>query len=312
MANPGAAKDANELEALVAPVLVRHTLRRTLPSASCVLSALLVLCVTVELTVGFRAYSELLASRDPGRRWMVSHEGFAQLWADGFGGYLPRLLDLAHVAGYALLFTVGLVAVAAARVWQAAEGGRGEVNLIARLPRTLARAQLQQNNRWEKTQADMADNARWLRAPVAALGTSAAQLNAAGGRMETTVKELTSAVTLLSDEARDRLATEAGGLAAAGGEFADRIGAAGLAAAREIGAVYQEAVAVAAGDLEEKMTLVGQQLAISVGEIRAAAQTLGASAQDVTVAVSRLCDLVARQGLGGGVNGSEDTRVKGS
>jgi hypothetical protein len=52
MARPGAAQDANELEALMAPVIVRYTLRRTL---------------------------------NPGRQWTVSHEGFARQCADGFG-----------------------------------------------------------------------------------------------------------------------------------------------------------------------------------------------------------------------------------
>jgi hypothetical protein len=85
MVKPRAAQDANELKALMGTVLVRYTLRRTLPSVSYVLSTLLVVCVTVELTLRFRAHGELLGGQDPGRQWTVSHEGFAQLWADGFG-----------------------------------------------------------------------------------------------------------------------------------------------------------------------------------------------------------------------------------
>jgi hypothetical protein len=231
------------------------------------LASLLAVCAAGELTVGFKAYSELLASRAPGDRSMAAHQGLARLWENGFGGHLPRLLDLTHVAGYTLLISIGLVALAMLRAFRlriesAAGAGR------------------------------LAD--QYLLGPaVATLGGAAGRLATAGDRLEESAAALAGAVTRINTELSGQLAGAADGLAAAGGDFADRIAASGVQAARDIGSVYQEAVAYAAADLIETMAAVSAQLTVAVGDVRAAAERLTASGESLTTAVSRLGGLMA-------------------
>jgi ABC-type transporter Mla subunit MlaD len=192
---------------------------------------------------------------------MVAHQGLARLWENGFGGHLPRLLDLTHVAGYTLLITIALVTLAVLRAIRAHTAGPAGPDQ--------------------------------LRPVVATLGGAAGRLATAGDRLEGSVAALTGAVTRINAELGDHLAGTANGLAAAGGDFADRIAASGVRAAREIGTVYQEAVAYAAADLTETMTTVSTQLADAVDDVRKAAKRLTASGESLTAAVSRLGELVA-------------------
>ncbi len=243
--------------------------RHALSALFLVLVSLLALCVAGELTLGFKAYSELLASQAPNVQSMVAHQGVARLWENGFGGHLPRLLDPTHVAGYAVILTAGMVVIATAQAIQDRRGGQRSTGQ----PIT----------------------------PGSVFGTAAARLAAASDRIEESVTALTTAVGRLGEEVGGRIAGAASGLAAAGGNFADHIETSGVQAARDIGAVYTEAVAYAAADLTEAMTTVNAQLVSAVGDVRTAAERIGASGESITAAVSRLSELLAedRRARGG-------------
>jgi len=326
---------------------------RALSAVSRVLIAFLVLCVPLEITFASRAYGRMI--RDPAQQSAAIGDGLPRLWEDGFGGQLPKLLDLTHVAGYALIAGLVLVVLELVRARQAQACARAEMRFTARLVSALTRAQLalsqhrlesparftaelsaaarrlgkmavsvSQAQEQTGTVVSGAESlirssgkvARQLQVSAAELGTSTHRLQAVGGRMEESVSVLGGAVDRLGYEITSRIAVATDGLTAAGGDFATRIGASGSQAARDIGAIYQEAVAAAAADLEEKMTLVGEQLAIYVGDVRTAAQSLGSSAGRMTEAVSELSRAIAGSAVlspaPSSVDGTENTRLKGA
>ena len=326
---------------------------RVLSAASRVLVVFLVLCVPLEITFASRAYGRMI--RDPSQQAAAIGDGFPRLWENGFGGQLPKLLDLTHVAGYSLAAGLALIVLTLVRAWQAQAYEHTELEFTARLISALTRAQLALSQRRldapGRLTGELSAAARRLGKMIASasraaeetgamvsgaeslirssskvtmqlqtsateLGTSAQRLQAAGGKIEESVFVLGGAVDRLGGEITSRIAVATDGLAAAGGDFATRIGASGHQAARDIGAVYQEAVAAAAADLEEKMTLVGEQLAIAVEDVRTAAQSLGSSAGHMTEAVSEL----SRAIVGSAVlspapssdDGSENALLKGA
>jgi hypothetical protein len=312
----------------------RRAFGRLLSAASSALIVLLVLCVPLEVTFAARAYGQMI--RDPVQRQDAIGQGLPRLWEDGFGGHLPKLLDFTHVAGYALIIAGVLVLLTLVRAWRTQADLRAEAGLTARLVPALTQAQLALNQRrldsparfagelsaaahhlgkivatasrlHEETTAIVGSTdsliksstrtAKQVQASAAELGTSAQRLRSTGDQIEQSVLTLGGAVARLGDEIAGRIAVATDGLTEAGGDFATRISASGRQAAHDIGAIYQEAVGTAAADLEEKMTLVGEQLAIAVGDVKTAASSLGTSAERMTEAVSRLSQAIADSGV---------------
>jgi hypothetical protein len=299
------------LSASAAAMRARHARLRALSAGTSVLAALLVLCVAAELTLGLRAYGDLLRSRAPGRQAILGREDLAQQWENGFDGHLPKLFDAAHMAGYLLLIAAGLVVLAVARTWQARAVGQAEADLLTGLAPMISRAGILMGQRLTEAQAESTAAAHDLRGPATMIGLAASRLTATSERLDDAVTVLAAAVSLLGDEIGGQFAAATDGLAAAGGDFAEQIRTSGVQAARDIGSVYAEAVAAAAAVLEEKMTLVGGQLAIVVGDVRTAAEVLGTAAGGVTAAVSTLSEMVAGGSGAGDTNGSAELRTKG-
>ncbi|MEV6982658.1 hypothetical protein AB0M95_15540 [Sphaerisporangium sp. NPDC051017] len=356
----------------------RPRLRRNLSLLASSLVFLPLLCTWLGISGAASAYGSMLGDPE-GRRASAGHS-FLELWQSGFGGRLTGLLDLTHVAVYALVSIGLLIAVTAAAsgLRQADEqaAARRREALLSRLVPVLSRAQRALNRRRldsparfaaelslaahhlgelledvDRTQRSTSDLAlrnaqasKELRASAASLTTATERLqttSAAAGaaatalrgvvgrlgdeitgqaadaaaRLETSAEaartelgalQATGRATLreVGDQVEETLAGLAervsqatDGLVAAGGGFAAEIGASGGRAARDIGHTYQEAVAAAAVDLEEKMILIGERLNTAVREIR---ETSREQAESARAAAAPDLDAAWRAAVAGG------------
>ncbi|MEU9890371.1 hypothetical protein [Sphaerisporangium sp. NPDC051011] len=122
----------------------------------------------------------------------------------------------------------------------------------------------------------VADAAARLETSAEAARTELGALQAAG---RATLREVGDQVEETLGGLAERVSQATDGLVAAGGGFAAEIGASGGRAARDIGHTYQEAVAAAAVDLEEKMILIGERLNTAAREVRETSREQAESAQ---------------------------------
>jgi hypothetical protein len=341
-----------------------------------------VLCTWFGISAAAAAYGAMLSSR--AGRSAAAGQSFIELWQSGFGGRLPSLLDLTHVAVYALVAIVALITVtlAGATAAQADESTiqKRRTELEDRLAAALTGAQLELNRRrldspgrfaaelsmaagrlgkiltqarhLEETADSTASNAAASadRSAEAAdhLGTSAdvlgqatrdlqaisGKLEGAVGALQTTVSQLgeditgkvgaaaqgltaaaeaaqvaasatyTSGQTALADtgwqlertlaDVAEQVWRATNGLTAAGEGFIARLGVTGDQAASHIGVAYEEAVLAVAGDLEAKMTHVGDQLAAAVHEVATASVALVGTAERIEAA-TRTANVSASQ-----------------
>ncbi|RCG27894.1 hypothetical protein DQ384_25570 [Sphaerisporangium album] len=287
---------------------------------------------------------------DPRDGRAAAGHSFLELWQSGFGGRLTGLLDLTHVAAYALGSICLLIGVTATVSWlrqadeRAASRRRDELLLelvpaLGRAQRALGRRRLDSPARFaaelslaahrlgelledvdraQRSTSDLAHRnaqvSRELRTSAVSLTTAIGRLQATGVAVDSAATALRGVVVRLGDEitgrvsdaaarletAADSARSELGalqaagrttlheigerleealgamakrvfeatdGLVAAGTGFAAEIGASGERAARDIGHIYQEAVAAAAVDLEEKMVSVGERLDTAVRQV---------------------------------------------
>jgi hypothetical protein len=293
----------------------RPGLRRFLPIASSGLIFFPVLCTWLGISFAAAAYGRLLAS--PAGRSVAAGQSFLELWQRGFDGRLTSLLDLTHVALFALAAIVALILVtlANAAVAQADEHAaeRRRADIQARLMIALTGAQLALNRRrldspgrfaGELSSAAAGLNDLLDRVREAEKSSTAAADNAAGlarSNADAAEQLRASAATLGSATGNLQAMSERLGIAVAGlqvtisqlgGDITGRIAdaAAELAAAS---ALAQEALAATQAAGRAALTAAGTQLDAALAGL---AERIGQSTDGLAAAGS---DFAAKIGASG-------------